>query len=167
MDRLDTRRPSSTSKTSSSVTLFKKEKKEKKKTTCDDLMLLSGLRFVFNLSTQVCVCVWWDSFRCTCMGSSSSHCPDTNRSPYSPMHQDATCTRGCYRTQKLKSFSVAVSNLFEKQTIHHIKIKKCNDAQTFKILWWRKLELVSPVICHPAALCKVSVLCKHASPHCL
>lgn len=37
--------------------------------------------------------------------------------------------------------------------------------------WFRdvivtKLELLWPVRCHPAGLCKVSVLCRHASPHC-
>lgn len=36
----------------------------------------------------------------TWMGSSSSHCPDTRRSPYSPMHHDATCTRGCWKTRQ-------------------------------------------------------------------
>lgn len=67
---------------------------------------LSGLKFVHNVVFNLCVCVYvrevfgWDSSRCTWMGSSSSHCPDTSRSPYSPMHQDATCTRGCYRTQR-------------------------------------------------------------------
>lgn len=41
----------------------------------------------------------------TWMGSSSSHCPDTSRSPYSPMHQDATCTRGCCKAQNTHKFT--------------------------------------------------------------
>lgn len=39
--------------------------------------------------------------RSTWMGSSSSHCPDTSRSPYSPIHQDDTWTSGCYGRQTL------------------------------------------------------------------
>lgn len=41
----------------------------------------------------------------TWMGSSSSHWPDTSRSPYSPMHQDATCTRGCCRQTEISTFA--------------------------------------------------------------
>lgn len=35
-----------------------------------------------------------------------------------------------------------------------------------KIESWPKPELLWPVRCHPAVLCRVSVLCRHASPHC-
>lgn len=101
----------------------------------------------------------WGSSMCTWMGSSSSHCPDTSRSPYSPMHQDATCTRGCYRTQTL----IWNTNHISHNQIYHCMLQKMDMS---KIESWPNPELLWPVRCHPAVLCRVSVLCRHASPHC-
>lgn len=89
MDRLDTKRPSSTSKTSSSV-------------TWNNYMDNGDVAFSHWAQFDSLI-----DFANTWMGSSSSHCPDTSRSPYSPMHQDATCTSGCCNPPK------------KRQTLNH------------------------------------------------
>lgn len=63
----------------------------------------------------------------TWIGSSSSHWPDTRRSPYSPIHHAATCTKGCCQKkvtvgQRFLSFKGLI------QIIGHPTIKVTTEA---------------------------------------